>query len=148
MNLDDIKIKNMELLDLKKIKDILQSDFDEFWNYEIFKQELANTNSNYLVLKYNDDIFGFAGIKIIFNEADIMNIVIRKDKRNLGLGKKLLSELIVLSKTKNCNCITLEVNENNIFAINLYKSFNFENVGLRKRYYNNKDNAVIMTLYL
>ena len=89
MDLSTIKIENMQLIDLEKIKNNLQSDFDEFWNYEIFKEELTNNNSSYLILKYNNDILGFAGIKNICNEANIMNIVIRKDKRNLGFGKKL-----------------------------------------------------------
>lgn len=43
--------------------------------------------------------------------------------------------------------ITLEVNENNLPAIHLYEKFNFKRLGLRKKYYNNTDNAVIMTLY-
>ena len=41
----------------------------------------------------------------------------------------------------------LEVNENNIPAIKLYEKFNFQKVGLRKKYYNNIDNAILMTLY-
>ena len=41
--------------------------------------------------------------------------------------------------------ISLEVNENNNAAIELYKKFNFEIVGCRKKYYNGKDNAIIMT---
>ena len=49
---------------------------------------------------------------------------------------------------KNMKTITLEVNENNIPAINLYKKFNFEQVGLRKKYYNNADAAILMTLCL
>ena len=59
-----------------------------------------------------------------------------------------MQELIKLSKKSNLKSITLEVNEQNIPAINLYKKFNFEQVGIRKKYYNNSQNAVIMTLKL
>ena len=44
--------------------------------------------------------------------------------------------------------ITLEVNENNTFAITLYKKHNFEINGFRKKYYNGIDNALIMNLEL
>ena len=42
--------------------------------------------------------------------------------------------------------ITLEVNDKNIPAINLYLKYGFEKVGLRKNYYGLDQNAIIMTL--
>ena len=44
--------------------------------------------------------------------------------------------------------ITLEVNEKNKPAISLYQKFDFQQVGLRKKYYHNTDNAVIMSVKL
>ena len=134
-----IDIKKIEIFkmlpnDLEEIKQNLQTDFDDFWNFEIFKEELVNNNSIYLVLKYENEIVAFGGIKIILDEADIMNIVTKKDKRNLGFAGLLLNELINLGKKKNCKTITLEVNENNLPAIKLYKNFNFKEVGKRKNY--------------
>ena len=82
IKLDNIEIKVMTLDDLKTIKEILISDFDEFWNYNVFKAELQSENSKYLVAKLNNEIIGFAGIKIIIDEADIMNIVTKKIYRN------------------------------------------------------------------
>ena len=40
---------------------------------------------------------------------------------------------------------TLEVRDNNIPAIKLYKKFNFDILGRRKKYYNNVNDAIIMT---
>ena len=71
----------MTLTDLEKIKTTLTKDFDNFWNFEIFKEELVHTNSYYLVLYYQDHILGFAGFKKILEEADLMNIVIAKAYR-------------------------------------------------------------------
>ena len=139
----------MKISDLESIKDNLQKDFDNFWNYEILKEEIVNTNSSYFVAKFSsvsDEIVGFAGIKKILDEANIMNIVTRKDYRNKGVASSLLRESIEFSK-KNCSLITLEVNENNKIAIHLYEKFGFKNVGVRKKYYDGKENAIIMTLY-
>ena len=80
--------------------------------------------------------------------ANIMNIVTRKDRRNQGIASCLLENLILIAKDDLMSSITLEVNTNNLTAIHIYKKFNFKETGLRKKYYDNKDDALIMTLYL
>lgn len=139
-----VEIKNMTLEHLENIKDVLNSEFDDFWNYNILKEELNSPNSCYIVAFLNNEIVGFAGIKFIVNEADIMNIVTKKTFRNQGIGKLLLENLIQLSKSLNLTSITLEVNEENAPAIHLYKKFGFEILGIRKNYYKNAD-GIIMT---
>lgn len=140
-----IKINKMNIDDLNKISPVLLKEFDDFWNYNIFKSELENENSKYVVAKNNDEIVGFAGIWISIDEAHVTNIVTKKDLRKNGIGSTLLEELINLSKNLNLVSITLEVNENNLDAIKLYEKFGFEKLGIRKKYYNNTDNALIMT---
>ncbi len=88
------------------------------------------------------------GILAIVDEINIMNIVVKKGMRKLGIGSSLLDFIIDYAKEHSYSSITLEVNENNIPAINLYKKYNFKQVGIRKKYYNNTDNAILMTLKL
>ncbi len=145
IDITKIEISTMILNDLEQIKKNLQTDFDDFWNFEIFKEELANNNSMYLVLRYENEIVSFGGIKIILDEADIMNIVTKKNKRNQGFAKFLLNELITIAEEQNCKTITLEVDENNLPAIKLYKDFEFKEVGKRKNYYKNGNTAILMT---
>ena len=78
MQQNNITISVMDIQDLENIKDILEKDFDDFWNYNIFKNEIENPNSIYFVVKINNEIVGFAGILIIMDEADITNIVVKK----------------------------------------------------------------------
>lgn len=145
IDITKIEISTMMLNDLEQIKKNLQTDFDDFWNFEIFKEELTNNNSMYLVLRYENEIVSFGGVKIILDEADIMNIVTKKDKRNQGFAKFLLNELITIAEEQNCKTITLEVDENNLPAIKLYKDFEFKEVGKRKNYYKNGNTAILMT---
>lgn len=148
MDITKIEIHTMKLADLDEIKEVLYNDFDDFWNYQIFKEELVNNNSSYLVLRYDNKIVGYGGIKIILDEAELMNIVTKKDKRNMGFARLILNELIEISKEHHCSKLNLEVNEKNSAAIHLYELFDFKQVGLRKQYYNGKDNAILMTLDL
>lgn len=139
-------ISEMNLQDLENIKDCLLTDFDNFWSYNILKQELENGKSKYFVAKQENEIVGFAGILLIIDQVNIMNIVVKKDKRNFGIGSSLLEKIIRYSKIHNATSITLEVNEKNIPAIKLYKKYGFKQVGLRRKYYNNEDNAILMDL--
>ena len=139
----DFTFKKMDIQDLEEIKDVLLSDFDDFWSYEVLREELLSDSSLYIVAKKQNEIIGFAGIKIIIDEADIMNIVVKKSYRNNGIGSLLLENLILISNKKNLNFINLEVDCKNTIAINLYKKFGFEEISLRKNYYKDND-AIIM----
>ena len=148
MNNAIIEISQMSLTDFEELQNILISDFDDFWNPETLKKELQNNNSHYIVAKINNNIVGFAGIKTVFDEADIMNIVTRKDSRNSSIGSALFSAIIDYAKSNDVKKITLEVNENNLSAIHLYEKFNFIRIAERKKYYNGTDTAIIMQLNL
>ena len=142
--LKNIDIKEMSLEDLESIKDILISDFDDFWNYNILKEELESPNSKYIIAKTNDgEIIGFAGIKVLVDNADIMNIVVKKSCRNQGVGNLLLDSLISLCKDLNLLSLSLEVNEDNLPAIHLYGKFGFQQIGLRKNYYNGTNGKIM-----
>lgn len=141
-----INFKKMSLNDLNNIKNHLTTDFDNFWSFNNLKSELENPNSHFLIIEKDCTIIGFGGFRQILDNADIMNIVIRKDMRNKGNAKLLLNKIIELAKQYNISQLNLEVNENNTNAIKLYKDFNFKVINIRKKYYNNTDNAIIMLL--
>ena len=149
MDLTKMEIHTMHISDLDEIKENLSENFNNFWNYKIFKDELANNNSKYIVAKTLDNIIvGFAGIKIIFDEVELMNIVTKKNSRNLGIASFMLEALIDLCNNMHIKKINLEVNSLNTIAINLYKKYNFNVVGLRKKYYDNTYDAILMSLAL
>lgn len=139
-----IEIKEMTLSDFEKIKEILQTDFDEFWTPSILKSELESDLSKYIVAKQENQIVGFAGVIILPDDVEITNIVTKKSERKKGIGKILLDKLIQMAFELEKD-ISLEVNEKNEAAINLYKKAGFKEVGIRKKYYNGIDNAIIMT---
>ena len=67
--------------DLNEIKPILNSEFDDFWNINNLKNDFENENSVYFVAKLDNEIVGFAGILKICDEANIMNIVTKMNKK-------------------------------------------------------------------
>jgi len=143
-----IEIKKMTKEHLNQIKDILLEQFDEFWNANVLDKELENPLSDYVVAIENGQVVGYAGIWQPIDEGHVTNIVTKKDKRGNHIGTKMLEEIIALAKRKELKSVTLEVNEHNETAIRLYKKHNFIEVGKRSKYYNNVDDAIIMTLNL
>ena len=81
MQENEIEISVMNMSDLNEIKDILETEFDDFWNYEVFKSEIENPNSVYFVSKFNNEIIGFIGVLLIIDTAEITNIVVKKSFR-------------------------------------------------------------------
>ena len=142
MQENSVNISVMELSDLDEIKDILEKDFDDFWNYNIFKSELENQNSIYFIAKQSNEIIGFVGILLIIDTAEITNIVVKKSYRGNGISKILMNHIINYCIEKNIVKINLEVNSKNEPAIKLYHSFGFKEVGLRKNYYGNTDGVL------
>lgn len=142
----NVNISTMTLDDLNNIKDVLTTEFDDFWTYSILKSELENSLSQYIVAKIDEEIVGFSGIIDTVDQMEITNIVVKKNMRQKGIGNLLLKELILLSKGKNN--IFLEVNAKNINAIKLYEKNGFKNCGIRKKYYDGTDDAILMKLEL
>ena len=136
----------MHASDIDAITPNFETEFDKFWNISTLKNDFANPNSTYIIATLDDKIVGFAGFLKICDEVNIMNIVTKVDKRHLGIGSKLMQALIDEAKKQNLTSITLEVNDKNFQAIKLYEKFGFKRIGLRKKYYNNTDDAIIMSL--
>ncbi len=138
-----ISIETMQTSDLDHL-DI--SKFDNFWNIDILKDELKSQNSEFVCAKIGNKVVGFAGIKIVLDTADIMNIAVKEDYRRQGIATLLLNNILDICNEKNIKTINLEVNEENFSAIQLYQKFGFKENGRRKKYYNNKFDAILMKL--
>lgn len=124
------------------------NEFDEFWNEKILRDEFENENSEYFVLVNEDDeLCAFAGLWFNIDEAHVMNIAVRERFRQNGLGLEFMDFLIDTAMEKGKDCITLEVRADNVPAIRLYEKCSFEEVGRRKKYYNNLIDGIIMTRY-
>ena len=120
--------------------------FPNIWDYDTFADDY--NDSRYIVIKQNEDIYGFAGFRIVFEEMEIMNIVTRVDARNQGFASNMLSYILRYAYSNETEKINLEVNENNSQAIKLYKTYGFQTVGKRNKYYRDNGNAILMTYYL
>lgn len=77
-------------------------------------------------------IDGYAGLAIIGVEAEVRTIGVRPDAQGIGLGRKLLQQLLSAAGNRR---VLLEVRTDNTAAIALYTSEGFTILGRRRRYY-------------
>ena len=121
-------------------KDNINELDNSFIDKEIVLKDLeSNPYGHYLILKEKNEIIGYIYYSDIYDRAEINQIEISFFHRNCGKGSKILEKMISLVD-KN---ITLEVKIDNTPAIKLYKKFDFEEVALRKGYYNGVDGILM-----
>lgn len=142
-----INIRLMGLEDIDQVHGIENLCFAIPWSLDSFKAELENSMALYLVAEVGGRIAGYAGLWQIIDEGHITNVAVHPGFQGMGIGEKLMKELIEESKKRCLNSMTLEVRINNLPAINLYKKLKFDIEGLRKGYYTDtNEDGLIMWL--
>lgn len=120
--------------------------FSTPWSLEAFQNDLTNENAVYFCIEEDGNVVGYVGMWNISGEGNINNVAVLPEHRRKGYGKLLLSHLISYAKEHNLSFLTLEVRVSNEGAIRLYESCGFIAVGRRKKYYDNREDAILMTL--
>ena len=83
--------------------------------------------------------------RVIAPEGEIYRIATDPAFRRRGIAYRLLDYAVKCEKGRGLECLFLEVRESNIPAKNLYKSYGFKEMGIRKSYYKDPvENAVLM----
>ncbi|MBQ9264807.1 MAG: ribosomal protein S18-alanine N-acetyltransferase [Clostridia bacterium] len=134
--MSEVIIRRMTVKDVDGVHAIEAATFPKPWSREDFIKEMTtNACARYLVAEKEGSIIGFAGAWIILDEAHITNIAVSAPFRGNGIGRKLTEGLLQYAANLGVVYMTLEVRRSNLTAQSLYKSLNFEYVGVRKRYY-------------
>lgn len=89
-------------------------------------------------------LVGFACLWAILEEAHITILAVHPEHRRRGYGRMLLTALLQSAHQRGLEWATLEVRPSNQAAVRLYQSFGFEEVGRRRRYYSNDEDALIL----
>lgn len=115
------------------------------WTEEQIKAEILNDFSIMLIAEDGGKAAAFVTARHSHESAEIENFATRPQHSRRGIGGALIKELFKILKEKSVQNVTLEVNENNITAINFYKKHGFKTIGKRKKFYNGQD-ALLMQI--
>ncbi|MGG0184881.1 ribosomal protein S18-alanine N-acetyltransferase [Bacillus rhizoplanae] len=146
----NITFRNMKEEDIPQIVAIEEASFATPWTAEAFERELKmNEYAHYVVLETEEGILGYCGLWVVLDESHITNIAVLPQYRGQRLGEVLLQEVMNKARALGANTMTLEVRVSNEVAKKLYRKFDFQNGGIRKRYYtDNYEDGLVMWVNL
>ena len=85
---------------------------------------------------------GYLLATMIDSEAEILSIGVTPDRQRQGVGKRLLQHFFEHGTSQNMTRVVLEVAEDNVPALGLYRDFGFVEFGRRKGYYKQVDRNI------
>lgn len=141
-------IRKFTAEDIPQVYAIERESYPEPWPEQAFKDELGNEFSYFYVADNDGLILGFYDLWQYANVAHLLNIAIRRNYREKGLGRILLEHCIKEASKLGVDLIFLEVRVSNAVAISLYEKFAFRKAALKPGYYCDGENAVVMILEL
>ncbi len=138
------KIRNIEKTDIPYLVLLEEELLKETVGEEMLTAELHNKFARFYVATFNDTVIGYLSCWMVEGTVDIINVVIDKAYQHHGFGQALFNKMEEEAKLNGCDNIMLEVKENNIQAINFYLKQGYEQISIRKNYYQDHTNALIM----
>lgn len=129
------KLTKEEVQEVIQLGTMLNPNFSK-----LFHIEKLNPNETIYIYKENNINKGFIHIQNGLDIIDLLNIIVKPEFQNQGIGSILLKYIIDNKQDKK---IMLEVRSKNINAIKLYQKYDFKIINIRKNYYKD-DDAIIM----
>ena len=143
----DLVIVPMRRAHIRKIMPIEQQVYPRPWTPQVFVEELEQARvgkRHYLVGTIGNELVGYGGLLYVENDANVTNIAVDPMWRSRGIATELLLYLAWEANRRGCEAMTLEVRHTNVAAQQLYRRFGFVPAGVRKKYYENRDDAIVM----
>lgn len=138
-----ISIRHMSETDVEIIHNLEKEIFADAWSFEMIKDEIENKKlKKPYILQVDDNIVGYAFTWTIEDEVHLNNFAIQADYRRKGLGLRLIR--FIFEEFKDYRNMFLEVRPSNKNALDFYYKVGFSNYFVRKNYYSDGENAIVM----
>ena len=135
----------MTVDDISQVAEIERQIFSIPWSEKAFRNSMESDNTIYIVAKENNNVEGYAGMYLSFEEGNITNVAVNPLSRRKGIGEKIVRDILNRAYEKGVRDVFLEVRETNSVAIALYEKIGFKEEGIRKNFYDKpRENALIM----
>ena len=149
-------IRPMDAKDVAAVAAIERESFSTPWEQETFTEMLTWTDRSrawVLELEASRDrrpeVIGYAILRFVQAEGELVNIAIREDVRGRGRGSQLLDGVLDRARVMGIKHLFLEVRRSNVRAQEMYEARGFQVVGIRRAYYTRPvEDAKIMLLTL
>ncbi|HVN42106.1 MAG TPA: ribosomal protein S18-alanine N-acetyltransferase [Steroidobacteraceae bacterium] len=141
-----IDIRPMNELDVPMVVAIERSAYQFPWSEGIFR-DCLRVGYVCRIVEVAGTIAGYGIMSVGAGEAHVLNLCVREEYRNRGLARRMLAWLLERARNAGMYEAYLEVRPSNTVAARLYHSLGFEQVGVRRGYYqapNGREDAAVL----
>ena len=145
---EGVTFADLTAADIDAVVEIERRSFDRPWSRNLFLRELESDISRTIVAceaEGRGAILGYVCRWLVVDEVQILNLAVHPDHRRRGIGHALMAYVLDEARERMACTMTLEVREGNVAAIELYEGFGFKRTGVRRAYYGEGRDGVLMT---
>jgi ribosomal-protein-alanine N-acetyltransferase len=143
-----LNISRLRRRDLRNgVMAIEAASYPRPWSRGVFDSEIEQMKSgsrHYVVGRRGRTIVGYAGLWFAADEAHVTNVAVNPGLYRTGIASQLLLVQAAEAIRRKCPAWTLEVRVSSVGAQELYRHFGFSPAGIRKNYYENTEDAIVM----
>jgi ribosomal-protein-alanine N-acetyltransferase len=137
----------MASADVPVVARLEKQSFTTPWNAKTFRTLLGRTGAELWVAEHEEEgVIGYYVLWCIQDQGELANIAVRESFRGRHLGGLLLDHALEVAEQRGVESVYLEVRVSNDQAAAMYASRGFEQVGVRRNYYDSprEDARVLM----
>ena len=135
---------SLSVVNAKEIAEFFKENFSDGWTESMIVSAFNTDRFCAIAAVEEEKTVGIITFSYALDTADIEDVVVRKDMRKKGYGEKLLTAALDKISSDGMIKVMLEVREGNTPAISLYTKLGFSMLSVRKKYYSDGENALIM----
>jgi ribosomal-protein-alanine N-acetyltransferase len=140
----EIILRPFSEADLTTVLVIEESSFSSPWTKASFVHELQSPHSRLTVAERAGVVVGYICCWHVADEVQILNVAVHPGHRRQGIADFLLRSALAVGRQQGAQSANLEVRRSNLSAIQLYKKFGFREVAVRRGYYADGEDALIL----
>jgi ribosomal-protein-alanine N-acetyltransferase len=130
----ELVIRPMRPTDVADVVAIERASYQFPWSDGIFR-DCLRVGYVCRVFTVNRRVMAYGVMSFGAGEAHILNLCVSDEYRGRGVGRRMLASLVDRATAAGMSEAFLEVRPSNTAAIRLYLSVGFEQVGMRRGYY-------------
>lgn len=142
-----IEILPMNLHDLDEVLAIEYRVYPFPWSRGNFADSMTSGYSCW-VCRVGGELVGYFVLMLAVDDAHLLNISVAEKRQGMGFGARLLRQAMIAGRQGGATTLLLEVRPSNTQALDLYRHFGFQQIGVRRAYYpadKGREDALVLT---
>ncbi len=147
-NMSEVIIRCATIEDIGDICNLEKQYPVDMYSIDTIRATFDNDYYENLVITIDGMVVGYISITIIYEECNLVKIIIDEKHRKRGYATLLIKKIMSDALCNNASKVYLEVRSDNIPAKNLYEKIGFKKTNTREKYYADGMNADIYWYFL